>query len=106
MGGNLVVQVVAAAVALAVYFLPSILADRRKCHDLLVIALFNACLGWTVFGWLLALYWALQPNPPKNVAGEVVATRRIVVMRGFSRQLIERVQTRASRRDARDRSAK
>ncbi|MGF6756663.1 superinfection immunity protein [Paraburkholderia sp. GAS334] len=106
MGISLIVQIIGAAVALAVYFLPAILADRRKRHDLLVIALFNAVLGWTVFGWLLALYWALQPNPPANVAGEVVATRRIVTMRGFSKNLIERVQMRASRTSTRDRSTK
>jgi len=106
MGSSLVVQIVAAAVALALYFLPSILADRRKRHDLLVIALFNACLGWTVFGWLLALYWALQPNPPKNVAREVVEKRRNVVLRVFSTQLIARVQARAARTSTRDRSTK
>ena len=71
---NLVVQGVAAVVALAVYFLPSILADRRKRYDLLTIALFNAVVGWTVFGWLLALYWALQPNPPEKLATELVKT--------------------------------
>jgi len=106
MGNSLVVQVVAAAIALALYFLPSILADRRKRHDLLVIALFNACLGWTVFGWLLALYWALQPNPPKNIAREVVEKRRNVVLRVFSTQLVARVQARASRNSTRDRSTK
>jgi hypothetical protein len=102
MGGNIVVQVIAAAVALALYFLPSILADRRKRHDLLIIALFNACLGWTVFGWLLALFWALQPNPPANVAGEVVANRRNVVLRVFSTQLVARVRARATRNAARE----
>lgn len=58
MGSSLVVQAVAAIVAIAVYFLPSIVADRRKRYDVLMIALFNACVGWTVLGWLLALYWA------------------------------------------------
>jgi len=106
MGSSLVVQVVAAAIALGVYFLPSILADRRKRHDLLVIALFNAVLGWTVFGWLLALYWALQPNPPKNVAREVVEKRRNVVLRVFSTQLVARVQARAARAATRDKSTK
>jgi hypothetical protein len=94
---NLVVQGVAAVVALAVYFLPSILADRRKRYDLLTIALFNAVVGWTVFGWLLALYWALQPNPPKNVAGEIVKSRKLVSMRTFSTLLAERVRLRSSR---------
>ncbi|MBV8627503.1 MAG: superinfection immunity protein [Paraburkholderia sp.] len=106
MGSSLVVQVVAAVIALGVYFLPSILADRRKRHDLLVIALFNAVLGWTVFGWLLALYWALQPNPPKDVAREVVEKRRNVVLRVFSTQLISRVQARAARASTRDKSTR
>lgn len=99
MGGNVVVQAIAAVLALALYFLPAILADRRKRHDVLTLALFNACLGWTVFGWLLALYWSLQPNPPKNVAGEVVQTRKIMRMRAFSSALMLRVQRRASARD-------
>ena len=51
MSNNIVVQGVATVVALGLYFLPSIIADRRKRHDLLTIALFNACMGWTVFGW-------------------------------------------------------
>ena len=106
MGISLIAQAFGAAIALAVYFLPAILADRRKRRDVLVIALFNAVLGWTVFGWGLALYWALQPNPPVNVAGEVVATRRSAAMRGFSKQLVERVRMRASRAATRDRPMK
>lgn len=97
MGSSIVVQAAAAIVALGLYFLPAIIADRRKRHDLLTLALFNACLGWTGFGWLGALYWALQPNPPKNVEAEVEQTRRVVRMRTFSTMLIQRVQTRSSR---------
>jgi hypothetical protein len=103
---DLVLQGIAAVVALALYFLPSILADRRKRYDLLTIALFNACLGWTVFGWLVALYWALQPNPPKNMAGEIIQSRRMIGMRTFSRMLADRVQFRSSRSTSRDRSTK
>lgn len=103
MDGNLLVQAIAAALVLALYFLPAILADRRKRHDVLTLALFNACLGWTGFGWLLALYWSLQPNPPKNLAGQIVETRKIVRMRAFSSALLARVQRRAT---ARERSEK
>jgi T4 superinfection immunity protein len=106
MNSLVVVQVIAAIVALAVYFLPSILADRRKRYDLLTIALFNAVVGWTVFGWLLALYWALQPNPPKNVAGEIVKSRKLLSMRTFSVNLAERVRLRSSRNSARERTSK
>ncbi len=102
---NLALQGLAAIVALGLYFLPSILADRRKRYDLLTIALFNACVGWTGFGWLLALYWSLQPNPPKNVAGEIVRSQRLVGMRTFSKMLTERAQSRASRVTGRDRSS-
>jgi hypothetical protein len=103
---NLAIEGVAAIVALALYFLPSIIADHRKRDDLLTLALFNAVIGWTVFGWLLALYWALQPNPPKNVAGEVVKSRKLVRMRNFSKMLAERVQLRSSRNSARERASK
>lgn len=99
MEGHVVVQAVAAVLALALYFLPAVLADRRKRHDVLTLALFNACLGWTVFGWLLALYWSLQPNPPKNIAGDIVATRKLLSMRAFSSALLVRVQRRANERD-------
>ena len=102
MGGNVVMQTIAAVLALALYFLPAVVADRRKRHDVLTLALFNACLGWTVFGWLLALYWSLQPNPPKNIAGEVVETRKLVRMRAFSSALLVRVQRRTSARDRSD----
>lgn len=99
MNDNTVVQIIAVVLALALYFLPAILADRRKRVDVLTLALFNACLGWTVLGWLLALYWSLQPNPPENIAGEVVQTRKLVRMRAFSTALMLRVQKRASAQD-------
>lgn len=103
MNTQVVIQAVAAMAALTLYFLPAVLADRRKRHDVLTLALFNACLGWTVFGWLLALYWSLQPNPPKNIAGDVVQNRKVVRMRAFSSALLARVQRRAT---AMDRSQK
>ncbi|KXU82313.1 immunity protein [Paraburkholderia monticola] len=99
MGGNVAVQVIAAAFALALYFLPAIIADRRKRRDVLTLALFNACLGWTVLGWLLALYWALQPNPPESLASDVVETRKALSLRAFSSALMVRVRRREAARD-------
>lgn len=99
MGGNVAVQVIGAAFALALYFLPAIIADRRKRRDVLTLALFNACLGWTVLGWLLALYWALQPNPPESLASDIVDTRKAVSLRAFSSALMVRVRRRESARD-------
>jgi len=102
MNTGMMIQGVAAFAALGLYFLPSIIADRRKRYDMLTLALFNACMGWTVFGWMIAMYWAWQPNPPVNLEGEVVRSRRIISMRSFTKGLGERVRTRESR----DRSAK
>jgi hypothetical protein len=106
MRNNLLVQAAEVFAALTLYFLPSILADRRKRRDVLTIALFNAVMGWTVFGWLLALYWSLQPNPPENVAGDVTEKRRLLSMGRFSRALAERISARVTRTAARDRAQK
>jgi hypothetical protein len=106
MGNGLIVQGVEVVAALAVYFLPSIAADRRKRHDVLTIALFNACLSWTVFGWLVALYWAFQPNPPPDVADDIKKKRRLVSMGTFSKGLVERVRNRSARAEARERGPK
>ena len=99
MNDTAVVQIIAVMIALALYFLPAILADRRKRVDVLTLALFNACLGWTVLGWLLARYWSLQPNPPKNLAGDVEEQRKVVRMRAFSSALLLRVQRRSTTRN-------
>ena len=97
--GRIALQVVEVVFALAIYFLPAIVADRRARYDLLTIALFNACLGWTGFGWLLALYWAFQPNPPIEIARDVTTKRRLLRMAAFSTALIARIEQRAVRRD-------
>jgi Superinfection immunity protein len=58
------------AIAIAVYFLPSIIADKKQRPDTLTLALFNACLGWTLAGWVVALFWSLQAHrahAPKTV---------------------------------------
>jgi hypothetical protein len=99
MNDKVVVQIIAVMIAPALYFLPAILADRRKRVDVLTLALFNACLGWTVLGWLLALYWSLQPNPPKNLAGDVEEKRKLVRMRAFSSSLLLHAQRRSTTRN-------
>ena len=91
------VLAVALAAVVAVYFLPSLIADRRHRTDLLILALFNAVLGWTVMGWLLALLWALQRNPPKDLAARIGERRRYLRMLGFSQRLAHRVEEREAR---------
>jgi Superinfection immunity protein len=67
----------AIAVAVAVYFLPSILADRRARPDTLALALFNACLGWTVAGWGVALFWSLQAHHSASPKAVVLMKRQL-----------------------------
>jgi hypothetical protein len=101
-----VFEIIVLLAAVALYFLPALLAERRLRDDLLTIALFNAVLGWTVFGWLLALYWALQPNPPKNIGGRVKERQRRLGMLLFSRRLDDRVHAREAREAERGRSSR
>jgi hypothetical protein len=71
---------------------------------MLVIALFNAVIGWTVVGWVIALYWSVQPNPPKDLAKATKDRERRVGMGKFSRMISDRIAARASRggRDRKD----
>lgn len=93
-----IVQLIEALAALMLYFVPSIISDRRKRPDTLMLALLNVCLGWTVLGWLLALRWALGPVARPVDVGELTLRRRTMTMRTLSVSLIQR----ARRVDARD----
>ncbi|HTR05117.1 MAG TPA: superinfection immunity protein [Paraburkholderia sp.] len=96
-------EIVVLAAVVALYFLPALIADRRRRHDLLIIALFNAMLGWTVLGWLLALFWSLQPNPPKDIGGQTKVRSRRLGMLLFSHRLDDRVHAREARAAKRER---
>jgi hypothetical protein len=43
---------------IGVYLIPTIIATVRRCHKSWAIVAFNLLLGWTAFGWGLALAWA------------------------------------------------
>lgn len=57
-----------AAVAVFLYFLPTILGRNKK--NATSIAVVDTFLGWTVIGWVVALAWAVATENP---AGPVVA---------------------------------
>ena len=48
------------AIPLIIYFIPSIIAFSRKCPSTLAITALNLFLGWTLFGWVASLVWALR----------------------------------------------
>jgi hypothetical protein len=45
--------------ALAVYFVPTIVAVARRAKNVLGIVLVNIFAGWTFIGWVIALVWAI-----------------------------------------------
>ena len=47
------------AVALAVYFLPTVIAYARVKRNIWAIFALNLLLGWSVIGWIISLVWAL-----------------------------------------------
>ncbi len=59
-----------AFVALALYFLPVIIAAARKHEQILPITLITIFLGWTFLGWLAAIIWSLSSDTRENTAKE------------------------------------
>ncbi len=52
------VNLVLFLLAAAVYILPAGLAVYRDCKGTFWIVVVNVLLGWTIFGWFIALGWA------------------------------------------------
>ena len=48
---------------LMAYFVPVFLARSVKHPFFWPIFVINLCLGWTCFGWVGALVWAMIPPP-------------------------------------------
>ena len=63
----------------ALYFAPSIIAARRDCRSSVAIFVFNLVFGWTVFGWLISLAWALGGRIRGSIwPTEIVARVRVI----------------------------
>jgi hypothetical protein len=58
---------IAIAIILALYFLPSIIAARRNHLNRVAIYALNFFLGWSVIAWILCLVWALSNSSPQVV---------------------------------------
>jgi len=44
------------------YFLPTIIAFNRGRHNKGAIFVLNLFVGWTVFGWVISLVWAVSSS--------------------------------------------
>lgn len=49
------------AFATLLYFLPAIIGHNK--HNAAGIFLVNLFLGWTIVGWVIALFWACTADP-------------------------------------------
>ncbi len=50
-------------VLVVLYVVPTALALYRNCADTAWITALNILLGWTFFGWIIALGWAATGKP-------------------------------------------
>ena len=49
-----------------IYFIPAIVALKRKHHNRTAIFALNFFAGWTLLGWIVALVWSLTSPPPSE----------------------------------------
>lgn len=54
---------IGAFIALAIHFIPTIIAIARRKRNAVWIFLVNLFLSWTVIGWFWALIWSLMTDP-------------------------------------------
>lgn len=60
---NVVLGLVVLAAMIAVYIAPYIVAVRRGAANQNAIGAVNVLTGWTFFGWVAALVWAMVDTP-------------------------------------------
>ena len=53
-------------IILAIYFLPSMVAEKRKCKYQQSVLIINLFLGWTFLFWVVALAIAFIGDYEKN----------------------------------------
>ena len=59
--GGTILTLVVLAVLVALYFLPTVVAFRRRVPNVVQVALVNFFFGWSVIGWIIALIMAVRP---------------------------------------------
>ena len=68
-----------AIVALAVYFVPIMVASNRNHPNATAIFFLNLLLGWTFLGWVASLVWAFsgpQGEPATPLPANAVRTTK------------------------------
>ena len=52
----------------ALYFLPTLIARRKRHRNTVAIFALNLLAGWTALGWIVSIVWALT-KPPRVIVG-------------------------------------
>ena len=55
-----VIFLLGAALVFLTYFAPTLLAMTYRKQDVMAVFALNLFLGWTFFGWVVALVWSLK----------------------------------------------
>jgi hypothetical protein len=63
-------------VFIVVYFLPTVIASNRGSQSTVAIFFFNLLLGWTVLGWIIALFWSCAGDTKENEHHRIQERRR------------------------------
>ena len=66
---------IGAVLGIAAYFIPALVAARRSHHNQGAILALNLFLGWTFFGWVIALVWALSRQSEERSTSEHESVR-------------------------------
>jgi len=60
-------QALTTFLGIAIYFLPAIVANRRRATHEISIFWVNFFSGWTVLGWFAVLIWAVAETDPQAI---------------------------------------
>lgn len=63
---NMIIPIIVGVLVLFIYFLPTIIAYKRKLENQQKILWVNLLFGATAIGWVLALSWSLEKSVLKN----------------------------------------
>lgn len=58
----LIIFIPIAILLILLYFLPSIIAIKKKDKNTIIIILINLFFGWTFIGWIGVLIWIINEN--------------------------------------------
>lgn len=64
---DVVLVLIMLAIAVYLYFIPALVASKKKRQDAMAIFVLNLFLGWTFIGWVVALVWAAKTDGVKVI---------------------------------------